>query len=218
MAAVPPRVPWDRGQQQSAQRATLLGMDITAQLIDQLDSHWTDQLRPRLAGLSDEEYFWEPVAGCWNVAARGTSAAPIQAGSGTHTIDFAVPEPRPAPVTTIAWRLGHVIVGVLAARNAAHFGREPADYFTFAYAGTAAGALVQLDREYAGWLDGVRGLGAAGLTRPCGPAEGDWAQAPMATLVLHISREVIHHGAEITLLRDLYAHRDPARRLTGPAD
>jgi hypothetical protein len=26
----------------------------------------------------------------------------------------------------------------------------------------------------------------------------------MATLVLHINREVIHHGAEISLLRDLY--------------
>jgi hypothetical protein len=29
----------------------------------------------------------------------------------------------------------------------------------------------------------------------------------MAELVLHINREVIHHGAEIALLRDLYAHR-----------
>lgn len=28
----------------------------------------------------------------------------------------------------------------------------------------------------------------------------------MAALVLHISRETIHHGAEITLLRDLYRH------------
>jgi hypothetical protein len=29
----------------------------------------------------------------------------------------------------------------------------------------------------------------------------------MAALVLHIHREVIHHGAEISLLRDLYLHR-----------
>jgi len=26
----------------------------------------------------------------------------------------------------------------------------------------------------------------------------------MSTLVLHINREVMHHGAEIALLRDLY--------------
>ena len=27
-------------------------------------------------------------------------------------------------------------------------------------------------------------------------------------LVLHINRELIHHGAEIALLRDLYVHRN----------
>jgi hypothetical protein len=31
----------------------------------------------------------------------------------------------------------------------------------------------------------------------------------MATLVLHIHREVIHHGAEISLLRDLYLRQGP---------
>jgi hypothetical protein len=60
---------------------------------------------------------------------------------------------------------------------------------------------------YAAWTAGVRGLGEEGLRRPCGPAEGDWAQAPMATLVLHVNREVLHHGAEIALLRDLYRWR-----------
>jgi hypothetical protein len=28
----------------------------------------------------------------------------------------------------------------------------------------------------------------------------------MSVLVLHINREVIHHGAEVALLRDLYLH------------
>lgn len=30
----------------------------------------------------------------------------------------------------------------------------------------------------------------------------------MTTLILHINREVIHHGAEISMLRDLFAHTD----------
>jgi hypothetical protein len=30
----------------------------------------------------------------------------------------------------------------------------------------------------------------------------------MAELVLHINREAIHHGAEVALLRDLYAARE----------
>jgi len=50
----------------------------------------------------------------------------------------------------------------------------------------------------------VRRLGADGLARAIGPAEGPWADHPMATLVLHINREMLHHGAEIALLRDLY--------------
>jgi hypothetical protein len=47
-----------------------------------------------------------------------------------------------------------------------------------------------------------------GLHRPCGPAEGEWADSPMAALVLHTNRELVHHGAEIALLRDLYRWRD----------
>lgn len=178
-------------------------------LLDQLDWHWQRQLRPRLEGLTDDEYLWEPVDGSWNVRPRGTSTAPIQAGGGPFTIDWAYPEPVPAPVTTIAWRIGHIVVGVLGARNAAHFGGRPADYLTWEWAGTADGALAQLDEAYAGWTKGVQSLGEEGLGRPCGPAEGDWADAPLATLVLHIHREVIHHGAEVALLRDLYAHRFP---------
>jgi hypothetical protein len=181
--------------------------DLDQLLLDQIDWHWQNLLRPRLEGLTDEEYFWEPVADCWSVHPRGTSTAPVQGGVGAFTVDFAFPEPQPAPVTTIAWRLAHVIVGVLAVRNAGHFGREATDYMAFEYAGTAKGALAQLDEEYARWAAGVRSLDAEGLRRPCGPAEGPWGDRPMAALVLHINRELIHHGAEIALLRDLYAHR-----------
>ncbi|MER7459248.1 DinB family protein [Micromonospora sp. NPDC126480] len=173
---------------------------------DQIAWHWTNQLRPRLAGLSDDEYLWEPAPGCWSVRPRGTGTAPVQAGSGAMTIDFAMPEPDPPPLTTIAWRLGHVIVGVLAVRNAAHFGRAPTDYQSFAYAPTAAAALAQLDAEYATWQAGVESLGDTGLARPCGPAEGPYGERPMAALVLHINRELIHHLAEVCLLRDLYRH------------
>jgi hypothetical protein len=102
--------------------------------------------------------------------------------------------------------MAHVIVGVLAMRNHSHFGGPHADYQSWHYATDAATALAQLDDAYAGWIRGVRGLDAAGLARPVGPAEGPYAEHPMSVLVLHINREVIHHGAEIACLRDLYAH------------
>src|ERR1700712_4897816 len=94
---------------------------ITAHLTYQIDWHWQQQLRPRLEGLTDDEYFWEPVPGCWTLHRDGS-------------IDFEFPAPEPAPVTTIAWRLAHVIVGVLAVRAHAHFDGAPADYQTWSYA------------------------------------------------------------------------------------
>lgn len=166
-------------------------------LREQLTWHWGHQLRDRLEGLTDDEYFWEPVPGCWNLRRGGT---------GGMEIDYAFPQPDPPPFTTIAWRLAHVIVGVLAMRNAAHFGCAPVDYASFEYAPTAKAALAQLDAEYATWLAGVEALGEAGLARPCGEAEGEYAALPMATLVLHINREVIHHLSEVCLLRDLHLH------------
>jgi hypothetical protein len=182
-----------------------------ALLRDQFEWHWEHQLRSRLAGLTDEEYFWEPVEGAWSVRPRGAATTSMAAGAGDLTIDWVHPQPTPAPFTTIAWRLGHVIVGVLGMRNAAHFGRAPVDYASFVYAGTAAEALGQLDREVGLWLDGVRALGETGLGRPCGPAEGPFADAPLAALVLHIHRELIHHLAEVSLLRDLYSHSPRVR-------
>jgi hypothetical protein len=163
-------------------------MDWNKQLTDQLDFHWRVQLRPRLEGLTDDEYFWEPVPDVWTV-------------HRDNSIDWEYPPPSPTPVTTIAWRMAHIIVGVFNMRTASHFGGPPADHMTWQYAMTADDALKQLDDAYEAWMAGAR---TADLSLPVGPAEGPFAEEPMATLVLHISREVIHHGAEISLLRDLY--------------
>ena len=38
--------------------------DLITHLADQIDYHWTNQLRPRLDGLTDDEYFWQPVPDC----------------------------------------------------------------------------------------------------------------------------------------------------------
>jgi hypothetical protein len=170
--------------------------ELVSHLAEQLDWHWTSQLRPRLDGLTDDEYYFEPAPGCWTLRTEGTQTAP----------DFAYPPPQPEPLTTIAWRMAHVIVGVLAARVHSHFGGPPADYESWPYAADAETALRQLDDAYQRWHDGVHGLDDADLGKPVGPAEGQWAQAPMSALILHINREVIHHGAEIACIRDLYTH------------
>jgi DinB superfamily len=182
-------------------------MDWGSRLLEQLTHHWENQARPRLDGLTDDEYLWEPVPGTWSLRPRAEATAAMAAGAGEWVLDFELPQPDPAPVTTIAWRLGHVIVGIFGARNAAHFGGPPVDYPSHLYAGTAGEALAQLDDGYARWVAGVRGLDEDALARPIGEAEGPFAELPYAALVLHINREVIHHLAEVALLRDLYTKR-----------
>jgi hypothetical protein len=110
-------------------------------------------------------------------------------------------------VTTIAWRLGHIIEG-FAETNGSHFGARPTDVTTFHYAATADAALRQLDDAHDTWINGVRNLGTTGLAEPQGPHQPpEFANLPMAKLILYTTVEVIHHGAEIALLRDLYLRR-----------
>jgi hypothetical protein len=174
-------------------------------LREQWRVHWDQQLRPRLEGLTDEEYFWSPVPDAWSVRPRGAPGAPVQAGAGGFRIDFAFPAPVPAPFTTIAWRLGHVIVGVLALRNAAHFGAPPASYESWEYAGDAGTALDQFQAQLEVWSAGAAALGEEGLLAPLGESE-PFPGASVAALVLHIHRVLIHHLSEVCLLRDLYTH------------
>ena len=81
-------------------------------------------------------------------------------------------------------------------------------YETWEHSGTAVEALAQLDTAYDAGSAGVAALGEDGLARPCGEAEGPFAAYPLAALVLHLNRELIHHGAEICLLRDLYLRHE----------
>jgi len=154
-----------------------MGIDLTSELLDQLGFQW-DVLRPRWQTLTDEELHWEPA----RAEAR-------------------------TPVTTIAWRLGH-IAEVFGERAANHFGAAPFGDATTDRPLTAAGMLELVDRAHEAWVAGVRGLDDAGLAAPCGPAEGPYSAYPMITLVLHINREFLHHGAEVALLMDLYDHRE----------
>lgn len=180
-----------------------MDIDWNVELRAQLETHWSSQLRPRLDGLTDEEYFWEPIPGAWNVRRR-PSAAP---GQSEFVSDFAIPPPDPPPVTTIAWRLGHLIVVVLGMRAVPPFEGPPVDFTSFPFAGTAGAALDQLDEAYEVWLEGVRALGIDGLATPAGPQESPLAGWSAAGIVLHVHRELLHHGAEIALLRDLYRSR-----------
>lgn len=174
------------------------------ELLGQLEFYWNAHLWPRLDGLSDDEYFWEPVGGCWSLRKGET---------GEYEIESFSPEPPIAPVTTIAWRLAHVGLEIFGTRACALFGPTDAPDDANMYdrrhwpeplPGTADDALTFLHKTYTAWHDGVAGLTDEDLRRPIGPKGVAYAEDSMAALVLHINREVMAHGAEICLLRDLY--------------
>jgi hypothetical protein len=62
--------------------------------------------------LTDGEYLWEPVPGCWSIRRRAAGPGPAAAflvGAGEWGRDSApFPHPWPPPFTTLAWRLGHL--------------------------------------------------------------------------------------------------------------
>lgn len=174
-------------------------------LSDQLRFYWDVHLWPRLGGLTDEEYHWEPVPGCWGVRPDGHGGHVLE-GAGTRP-------PDPPPVTTIAWRLVHVALGALHTRVSTFFGDGgvPADADMFdprhhpaELPGTAAAALTLLERAYLAWQAGTTSLDDAELARQLGPRGGPYADSSMTELMAHVNREVMHHGGEIGLLRDLY--------------
>jgi len=180
-------------------------VDWHHELAEQLDFYWPF-VRRRLEGLTDHEYLWEPVASCWSLRRRADARARGW-GAGDVVFEFDEDEPVMPPFTTIAWRIAHIAIGVFGARAANHFGAGGVSEDTTNWSLEAADGLELLDHNYEAWRLGVQSLGIEGLARPCGPAEGPFAEYPLAALVLHINREAIHHAAEVGVLRDLYAHR-----------
>ena len=173
-------------------------------LLEQLDE-WLFWSWPRLESLDDEEFLWEPVEGCWSVR-PGPDRGFVLDGERQSSDG--------SPVTTIAWRLCHIGGGVLANRNAKLFGAPVWDEATARYPGTAQETLAWVREELGRWQSGVRGLSDRRLTQPVGPAGRSDADRSVAWLVMHIHREVIHHGAEICLLRDLFSTRQGSRNAT----
>lgn len=167
-------------------------------LLAQLDRAW-DQLRPRLDGVTDAEYLWEPVPGCWSVRRQD---------DGTLMPDWAAPEPDPPPFTNIAWRLAHV--GFWLNMRANHrFGDGSLTPFNAPWPGTAADALAWADRGFADLRAGVGDFSDDDLDRKPNMPDG-WIdnKFPTAMNIQDATFELIHHGAEITLLRDLYREKN----------
>ena len=166
-------------------------------LLDSLDHVWA-RIHSRLEGLSQDEYRWEPVPGCWSV--RATEHTGWQ-------VDRVWPEPDPAPVTTIAWRLWHIASDCLAGYTSRGLGPWSLAVRGRTWYGDVTDALGAVDQAWEAFRTGLGALGEEDLWRPMGEQWGPYATEPWASLALHAQDELSHHGAEVALLRDLYARR-----------
>jgi hypothetical protein len=178
-------------------------VDIATSLTRAFDSA-IDRLTIRLGGMSDEEYLWEPVTDCWSLRPGADGRWTIDGGP-LGNLDN--PPPQRAPVTTIAWRIGHLGFG-LGGFASTRFGdgrllTQPAEFPDHA---TNVGPF--LNRHYQMWRAGIVRLDDRGWDSPL-PASwgGRWAEMSTFDLALHVLDEVVHHGAEVGVLRDLYRQR-----------
>lgn len=172
--------------------------DTATSILATFDFVW-ERLSSRVAGLDDDEYFWEPVPGCWSLRLDGDGRWRLDGDGGGG------PAPDPVPVTTIAWRLGHLGALALGGFAEQRFGDSTTDSLEMDFPAEAAGVPQFLDGHYRPWREGLAGLPLAGWQLPLGPSWGPFAESNTVDLALHVLDEVVHHGAEVGLLRDLWS-------------
>jgi len=152
----------------------------------------------RLTGLTDEEYFWEPVPECWTVRIDEDGGA---------SADWA-DDPDQAPFTTISWRLWHLTDCYGSDRNELWLRGtdDGAGDARCAARPNATAALSALNGAYRWWQDLIDSLSPSDLIDRLGPIAGPYADSDKGAFVLHQIDEMIHHGAELAVLLDLHQH------------
>ncbi|WP_432058426.1 DinB family protein [Streptomyces sp. bgisy022] len=166
----------------------------------------------RVSAMTDEEYLWEPVPECWTVRPRAHGPGPratLLAGTGDFGRDAAVhPHPWPPPFTTIAWRLSHLsdMLTLRADHTAGSHGRTRDDYEV---PGDAATALAAFETGADAWRAALLSVDDTALDTVgyCTYPHGSDAEEPFIDIVWWVNQEVLHHGAEIALIRDLFRAR-----------
>ena len=170
-------------------------MDVRARSVELVSlAPFYERLRWRIEGLTDDEYLWEPGPGCLTV--RPDDVGSLVTGGALAT----------GPLTTIAWRLCHIGDFLRHERNWRWLGREPEHVDRdIRHPMTAVGAMAFLDASWVFWQRLVASLTPGEMWEPIGPIAGPYANSERIGFVIHTMDELIHHGAEVGVMRDLYA-------------
>ena len=152
---------------------------------------WTF-LRRQLEGLTDAEMFWQPIPNCWTVR---------QDENGCWVIDYALPEPEPSPLTTIAWRLVHVAACKIMYHEYA-FGLGKLTWDELDIPHMVGDAVAWLETGQSQLKTALDNLNDAALAEIRPTNWGDmW---PTWRIFWTMTAHDLQHGGEIGCLRDLY--------------
>ncbi|MFJ3222627.1 DinB family protein [Streptomyces sp. NPDC086783] len=168
-----------------------------------------DGVDAEVSPMTGAEFLWEPVPGCWSVRRRVDGAGPratFLAGTGDWGRDAAsYPHPWPPPFTTIAWRLSHLSEMLLlrADHTAGSHALTRDDYVV---SGDVAGAVAEFGAAAETWRTALLSVDDVALDTVgyCTYPHGSDPEEPFLDIVWWVNQEVLHHGAEVALLRDLY--------------
>jgi hypothetical protein len=174
--------------------------EIGAPVCAAFDVVW-DRFMARIVGLDDAEYLWEPVAHCWSIRPDDRGRWHLDGADGGPPTD-------PPPLTTIAWRIGHLAGVALGGFANWLFEDGSLGVDEISFPGRAAEVPQFCRANYRAWRDGIGSIDEAGWFERLGAKWGSYAEDTTLDLALHVLDEVDHHGAEVGLLRDLYLRRD----------
>jgi hypothetical protein len=174
-------------------------MSQAAMLATAMDENYR-RLRTRLDGLTDVEFFWEPVAGCWNIHEDRT---------GHWTYHYAIPDPDPAPVTSIGWQVVHLAT-TKAMYHEWAFGPARLTFPDLVIPHTAAASIELLGAGQSRLREALEPLTDAQLDDPRKTNWGDlW---PAWRIFWTMADHDALHGGAIGNLRDLYRWRHAGKK------
>jgi hypothetical protein len=160
-------------------------------LATQLDEGYA-MIRSRVEGLTASEFWWEPAPDCWTIRQRP---------NGMWAVDYEVPDPEPAPLTTIGWRLVHVAECKIMYREYA-FGPGKLIWPDIDSAHSPDAAIAQLEEGQGLLVEDLHSLTDDQLNEP---RMTNWGEEwPTWKVFWTMIQHDYHHGGEIGALRDLY--------------
>lgn len=157
-------------------------------------------IEPNLAGLTDDEYRWEPAEGCWSIRRRSDAAGDAW-GKGQWVVETSFDGSRNPTSTTIAWRLMHAY-DCFADYTAQAFGAEPRDWNDIEVTPDATSAVAMMNEAVEGLLHNLGNHDDSVLRGP-----QDHHGRPRSQLLDKGLLEWIHHCAEVGVMRDMYRLR-----------